>query len=146
VLPFDASRRLTGANLFFASAGAVLETAGVEPDAALIDGWHARVARARARLGWTVPGVVARRHACGASLALAAPPDQLFTATDVNEWALCATLLAREPARWHDLEQALAAAAQESASDPALEPRRYWKRGRRSSVSRCWPPARRVRT
>jgi cyanophycin synthetase len=100
----------------------VLETAGVEPDAALIDGWHARVARARARLGWTVPGVVARAHAGGASLALAAPPDQLFTATEVNEWALCATLLAREPARWHDLEHSLVAAAQENAADPAQEP------------------------
>ncbi len=68
-----------------------------------------------------MPGVVARRHAGGASLALAAPPDQLFTATEVNEWALCATLLAREPARWGGLEQALAAAALASAADPAVE-------------------------
>jgi len=98
----------------------VLETVAVEPDAALIEGWRARVARARARLGWTMPGVVARRHTGGASLALAAPPDQLFTATEVNEWALCATLLAREPARWGDLGPALVAAALESAADPAL--------------------------
>lgn len=97
----------------------MLETAGVEPDAALIDGWRSRAARAQLRLGWTVPGVVARRHAGGASLALAAPLDQLFTATEVNEWALCATLLAREPARWGGLEQALAAAAAESTADPA---------------------------
>lgn len=99
----------------------MLETADLEPDAALIDGWRSRAARARARLGWTVPGVVARRHAGGATLALAAPPDQLFTATEVNEWALCATLLAREPARWSGLEQALAAAALASAADSALE-------------------------
>jgi UDP-N-acetylmuramyl tripeptide synthase len=97
----------------------VLETVGVEPDLALIEGWRARAARARERLGWTGPGVVARRHVGGASLALAAPPDQLFTATEVNEWALCATLLARDPARWSDLEQALAVDALESAADPA---------------------------
>jgi cyanophycin synthetase len=97
----------------------VLETDGVEPDAELIEGWRARASRARARLGWTAPGVVARRHADGASLALAAPPDQLFTATEVNEWALCATLVARDPARWSDLEQALAADALEGAADPA---------------------------
>ena len=99
----------------------MLETAGVETDAALIDGWQSRAARARSRLGWNVPGVVARRHAGGASLALAAPVDQLYTATEVNEWALCATLLARDPARWRDLERSLAVAALEGAADPALD-------------------------
>ncbi len=99
----------------------MLETVAVEPDAALIDGWRARVTRARAKLGWTMPGVVARRHAGGASLALAAPPDQLYTATEVNEWALCATLVARDPARRSDLELSLAAAALENAGDPALD-------------------------
>ena len=97
----------------------MLETAGVEADAALIEGWGTRAARARAALGWTMPGLAARRHAGGVSLALAAPADQLFTATEVNEWALCATLLARDAARWRHLEQVLAAAALESASDPA---------------------------
>ncbi|HEX4618541.1 MAG TPA: hypothetical protein VH135_02365, partial [Steroidobacteraceae bacterium] len=97
----------------------MLETAGVEADAALLEGWRARASRARARLGWTVPGVAARRHAGGASLALAAPADQLFTATEVNEWALCAALLAGDPARWGGLEAALAAAPPESAGDPA---------------------------
>jgi len=63
--------------------------------------------------------VAARRHAGGASLALAAPLDQLYTATEVNEWALCAALVARDPARWSHLEAALAAAALEDASDPA---------------------------
>jgi cyanophycin synthetase len=98
----------------------VLETVALEPDAALIEGWCARAARARAALGWTMPGVIARRHAGGASLALAAPPDQLFTATEVNEWALCATLRARDPARWSRLEEALAAAQLESAADPVM--------------------------
>jgi cyanophycin synthetase len=88
-------------------------------DAALLEGWRSRAERARAHLGWHMPGVVARAHAGGASLALAAPPDQLLVATEVNEWALCATLLARDPQRFRFLEAALAAAALEQAADPA---------------------------
>jgi len=88
-------------------------------DAALLEGWRSRAERARAHLKWYMPGVVARAHAGGASLALAAPPDQLLVATEVNEWALCATLLARDPERFRFLEAALAAAALEQAADPA---------------------------
>jgi cyanophycin synthetase len=117
-LPFDASRRLTGANLFFASPGAVLELAGVDPDTELLEAWRTRVERMRAALDWRMPGVVARPHARGASLALAAPLDQLLVATEVNEWALCAALYARDPQAWAGLEAALAAAALEEAADP----------------------------
>jgi cyanophycin synthetase len=124
VLPFEASRRLTGANLFFTGCGAVLETAGVVPDATLLALWRERVVRARAYLGWDrsggqEPAVVARVHSGGVALALAAPVDALFVATEVNEWALCAALLARDPVRWRDLEAQLAAAALEQAAGPA---------------------------
>ena len=97
----------------------MLEVAGIGVDAALIAGWQTRAARARERLKWDVPGVVARVHAHGASFALAAPCDQLLTATEVNEWALCATLLAKDPQRWGGLEDALMAATLEDAADPA---------------------------
>lgn len=43
--------------------------------------------RAFAALGWPSAEPVARIHATGAELALAAPADQLFAATEVNEWA-----------------------------------------------------------
>ena len=95
-LPFDASRRLTGANLFFATTGAQLETVGLEVDAALLAAWQERISRARAHLGWPQAELAVRRHAGGVSLALAAPCDQLYTATEVNEWALCAALSARD--------------------------------------------------
>jgi len=85
---------------------------------ALVRGWRARVARARTRLGWEVPGVVARRHSQGASLALAAPCDRLLAATEVNEWALCATLLANDPQHWGGLEDSLVAATLADAVDP----------------------------
>jgi cyanophycin synthetase len=97
----------------------VLEVAGMGVDAALIAGWQTRAARARERLKWDVPGIVARVHAHGASFALAAPCDQLLTATEVNEWALCATLLAKDPQHWGGLEDALMAATLEDAADPA---------------------------
>src|SRR5215469_4322509 len=123
VLPFEASRRLTGANLFFAGPGAQLETAGIRADAALLEAWRGHVSRARAHLGWDEadaagsPAVMARRHASGVSLALAAPVDALYTATELNEWALCASLIEHDAARWRDLEEALAAATLEDADD-----------------------------
>jgi len=141
VLPFEASRRLIGANLFFAGNGAQLETAGLSVDKALLDAWHAHAARARAHLQWDAgdsvsgqTGLAARLHSSGASLALAAPLDVLYTATEVNEWALCAALLSLDAARWSGLEAQLAAAALEDASDaasfisPVLEERAAFSR------------------
>ncbi|HEY0231126.1 MAG TPA: Mur ligase, partial [Dokdonella sp.] len=63
----------------------------------MLDEWRARVQRMRAALGWPDAAVIARVHASGASLALAAPLDQLYTATEVNEWALLSALLAAAP-------------------------------------------------
>lgn len=97
----------------------MLEVAGVGIHDALLDGWRARVERARTHLGWPRGPVVVRRHDVGASLAFAAPPDQLFAATEANEWALCATLFDRDPVRWSGLEVALAA-AQPGVLPPAV--------------------------
>jgi cyanophycin synthetase len=104
----------------------VLEVAGIELDDELLSGWRARVDRARRHLGWNAPPlaipvpreIVSRRHASGTSLAFAAPFDQLFTATEVNEWALCAALLERDPGHWSGLPDALLVAAREEAADP----------------------------
>ncbi|MFI4889724.1 MAG: Mur ligase family protein [Steroidobacterales bacterium] len=114
-LPFDDSRRLQGANLFFASTGAVLEAIGVATDDALTGAWRDRVQRAGAHLGWGRIQAVARRHAGGASLAIAAPVDQLFLATEVNEWALCTAVLERDPRRWSKLREAWVAEALRAA-------------------------------
>jgi UDP-N-acetylmuramyl tripeptide synthase len=118
-LPYDDSRRLTGANLFFAHTGAVLEVVGIAIDEELLRGWRTRVGRARTHLQWSETESVARRHATGASLALAAPCDQLFLATEINEWALCATLRQSEPGRWDSLPAEMLAAALADAADPA---------------------------
>jgi UDP-N-acetylmuramyl tripeptide synthase len=97
----------------------VLEVVGVSIDDPLLAAWRARVERVGARLGWRGQEAVVRRHATGASLAITAPCDQLFLATEVNEWALCAALLERDPARWSTLEQALVAAALTAAENTA---------------------------
>jgi UDP-N-acetylmuramyl tripeptide synthase len=131
--PFDDSRRLTGCNLFFDGPGAVLEAAPVALAAGVIEAWRACVAQARDALDWPAGTLAARRHAHGATLALAAPLDQLFTATEVNEWALWAALqqcgveagprlhAPGDPAAWNG-EEALAtlAAMARAECDPAL--------------------------
>jgi len=93
----------------------VLDVTGSTVDEDLICGWRARVERAGSRLRWPDARAVAREHAGGVSLAIAAPYDQLFLATEVNEWAVCAALVERDPVRWSGLESALVEAAQESA-------------------------------
>ena len=114
-----------GGNLFFAGTGAVLETRGIAVDDALLEAWRGRVARARRHLGWDRQAaqgpspIVSRRHAGGASLALQAPVDQLFTATELNEWALCASVHERDPVRWANVAQALLEDYLADATDPA---------------------------
>lgn len=93
----------------------MLEVVGLDVDDELLGGWRARVGLARVRLGWTAPALAIRPHAHGTSLALQAPCDQLFLATEINEWALCATLVERDPSRWVGLEAALGVAAVENA-------------------------------
>jgi cyanophycin synthetase len=80
-----------------------------------------KIERAGARLRWVNRRSVARRHAGGISLAIAAPCDQLFLATEVNEWALCAALVERDPVRWGgrlDAGGALAGEACATSANP----------------------------
>lgn len=98
----------------------MLEVVRIEMDDALVAGWRANVAQARAHLGWDANfASVARFHERGMSLAIAAPLDQLYTATEVNEWALCAALHDRDPMHWCGLRDALRGAARQSDPTPA---------------------------
>ena len=114
-LPFEDSRRLMGANVFFVSTGAVLDVTGTAVDPELLAAWRSRVERATRRLAWGPAHAVARPHAGGVQLAITAPYDQLFLATEINEWALCAALLAADPDRWSGLEAALRTEAVDNA-------------------------------
>ncbi len=128
---------MTGHNRFFDGSGAVLET-GVR-DPAVLAGWHERVLRACAELRW--PAAIARVVAqqAGASLALAAPADQLFTATEVNEWALAAAVAEHEPLRAATLIEALAAEQPEEIQPPVLETRAALLRLRRRAAREANP-------
>lgn len=57
--------------------------------------WRSRVREMIAILGWPEQRLVARLHRGGAQLALTAPEDQLFVATEVNEWAWWGVLAER---------------------------------------------------
>ena len=99
----------------------MLESAAADTDTALLEAWKSRVQRAKKHLGWPDSAVVAIPHAGGASLALAAPPDQLITATELNEWALAATLFERNPSREAELLAALAFEQPDALVTPGIE-------------------------
>ncbi len=75
------------------------------------------MARAREHLGWTERGLAARSHVGGVSLAIEAPPDQLFLATEINEWALCASFAGEDAPAVREFEAALLAEALVDATD-----------------------------
>ncbi|MGH7585872.1 MAG: Mur ligase family protein [Gemmatimonadales bacterium] len=99
------SRRLTGPNLLLAQSGAVIDVTFPDADGErLIVAWERRLREVLGLLRWPAPELATWRHPGGASLAFAAPPDVLYAATEVNEWA------------WD------AAAAELGASADAVEP------------------------
>ena len=77
------ARRITGPHLLLPTTGAALEL-GPEQDP---DAVAARVRLAAERLGWPVHTAI-RRHRGGSTLAMQAPPDVLYTACAVMEWAV----------------------------------------------------------
>ncbi len=86
--PFEDSRRLTGCNFYFSSTGAALETArGQSFDDNTLALWRDSVASTRCALGWPDAEALVRKHRSGVSLAFVAPSDQLYVATEINEWA-----------------------------------------------------------
>ncbi|KFN49088.1 Mur ligase family protein [Arenimonas composti] len=91
--PFADSRRLTGANLFFAVPAAVLDALGPQArDADALARWRSAVRSMAAALGWGEVALAERAHAGGTLLALTAPVDALFAATELDEWAWCAAV------------------------------------------------------
>ncbi len=91
--PFEDSRRLTGSNVYFAGCGAALETMGPKSrDPVALAAWWMRANAARDALGWATTEPVVRVHRTGTSLAFVAPADQLYAATEISEWAWCASV------------------------------------------------------
>ena len=95
---FSDSRRLPGANLFFAGPAVVLTVAAAVGASAVArarayQDWRRRVHGMAQALGWPDPQALAPDSVCEPAgtdahqLAFAAPVQALFTATEVNEWA-----------------------------------------------------------
>lgn len=92
-LALEDSRRLTGPNLVSEGPGAVLEVRveGGSPDP-LVSAWKTRSRQILDAVGWSDERQYVRVHKTGVSLALSAPIDALYAATEVNEWALEASV------------------------------------------------------
>ncbi len=99
----------------------MLDLIEIPPGESWLAGWRARIEHAAAELGWPRSKTAVRRHAGGILLAIAAPADQLFLATEVNEWAVCATLAQNDPAILTALEAALVQAAPDAKPAPVIE-------------------------
>ncbi|HSS79059.1 MAG TPA: Mur ligase family protein [Thermoanaerobaculia bacterium] len=85
------SRRLTGPNLLLDGAGAVLDVSLAPEEAeSTVAAWRHQVERLLAAIGWQQATIAVRRFAGGASLAISAPIDSLYAATEVNELAWAA--------------------------------------------------------
>ena len=85
------SRRLTGPGLVWDRPAAVVDVR-LDADEAdtLIQEWQEKVREIMDRLGLDNESIKVRRFADGASLAISAPIDALYTATEINDWAWAA--------------------------------------------------------
>lgn len=85
------SRRLFGPNLLWDRPGAVLDVAVPrERSDQAIAAWQGAMTRMLEAVGWNEEATRVRRWPGGATLAISAPIDTLFVATEINEWALSA--------------------------------------------------------
>ncbi|HEY7635411.1 MAG TPA: Mur ligase family protein [Gemmatimonadales bacterium] len=87
-MPLLDSRRLTGPGLLLDRPGAVVDVAMDDTHRAqTIAAWRRNAARMLEAVGWGNETLSTRAFTGGASLALSAPPDALYAATELNEWA-----------------------------------------------------------
>src|SRR5919106_1797764 len=94
------ARRLTGPGLVLDRPGAVADVRVADDRRdELIAAWRDAATRMLAAVGWGGERGVPRPVQGGVSLAITAPPDSLYSATDLNEWAWAAAKAAvqRQP-------------------------------------------------
>lgn len=129
-LNLDDSRRLTGPNLFSNQPGAIIDVlfSGVDHNT-LIDCWKRHSRRFLDALGWQNESIYTRGYSnddgtLGASLAISAPIDVLYAATEVNEaaWAAtCAELTLTDPPGFPEQLQQLKQMIADEANPPLLK-------------------------
>lgn len=85
------SRRLPGRNLLWDRPGAVADiSCADEVTEPFLRLWLVEARRMLDAVGWSQAQLTARRFPHGVSVALSAPIDGLFAATEINEWAVAA--------------------------------------------------------
>ena len=86
------SRRLTGPNIMGPNAGPVMDLALEDREADALESlWRSRIQALLDGLGWVDSILTSRRFPGGLSLSFSAPMDVLYTACEMNEWALAET-------------------------------------------------------
>ena len=101
----DPVRRLTGPSLLWARSGAVVDIHFDAMDGArLIAVWEAHVRRVLDGVGWVNEDQISRVFHGGVSLAISAPPDQLYSAIFAVQtaWHFCAADLLNAQAKPFD--------------------------------------------
>ena len=120
--PLD-SRRQTGAGYLLDGPGAALEVLVPEPlRAPAAAAWQRHAQALCGALGWGGAALVARPFPRGLSLALAAPVDRLYTATEVNEaaWRAARAEIEGTPGPDRDAEVERLRAASTAEADASL--------------------------
>ncbi len=120
-MEFLDARRLTGPNAVFDGIGSVLDVACSPEEAGqLIPVWADHVGRMLESLDWPSAEFALRRLEGGVSLAFSAPIDQLYAASEINEWAFKASAFelgqGDEPPDFDEAVAALRRAAAEEAN------------------------------
>jgi UDP-N-acetylmuramyl tripeptide synthase len=112
------SRRLTGPGLLLEGPGAVLDIHLDEPEREpAISAWRNAAVRLLQAVGWENEKLVSRAFAGGVSLALGAPIDGLYAATELNERAWAAAAAEMEGRRAPDFRSDVAALLNEIANE-----------------------------
>ena len=124
-MEFVDARRLTGPNAVFDSIGSILDVACAPDEAArLVPVWADNVGRMLEALDWPSAEFAYRPLEGGVSLAFSAPIDQLYAASEINEWAFAASAFELGASdEQPDFDEALAAlrkSAAEEANDELM--------------------------
>lgn len=92
-MEFIDARRLTGPNVIFHGVGSILDVACTPEEAdELIPVWADNVGRMLEALDWPSAEIAFVKLQGGISLAFTAPIDQLYAASEINEWAWAASV------------------------------------------------------
>ena len=91
-MEFLDARRLTGPSLIFDRPGTILDVSCTAKEASrLVPVWANHVTRMLEALDWPSARFASQQLSGGVSLVFSAPIDQLYAATEINEWAWAAS-------------------------------------------------------